>query len=400
MAQVGIIGSGPAGMIAALALAQSGHEVTLIGPPASTTDARSTAIMAPGLRLLGELGVLDTIKAATAPLQTMRIIDGTRRLLRAPVVTFHAREIGEDAFGLNVPNAFLNRTLAQALAGAGVTVQAAAANAVTDQGRAVIVGFGDGETLAFEGVVGADGKDSLCRSAAGIATRQTDLPQSALVGQFSHTRHHNFISNEFHTESGPFTTVPLPGGFASSFVWVVDPQEATRLAALDAGAISLAVEKRMESLLGAVTLDRNAAVQAWPLSGVLARSAAAGNIALIGEAAHRFPPIGAQGLNLTLRDVAELRRVLSENSSPATAFGFFATARARDMAVRYASVMALNRSLLSGLLPVQAARSAGLAMLARFPELRGFVMREGLQPGSGWAGLSQSLRRLSERQDA
>jgi 2-octaprenyl-6-methoxyphenol hydroxylase len=401
MAHLAIIGTGPAGALAALALSEAGHNITIIGPALSTNDKRTAAIMAPGLRLLDELGLLQVLEKDTAPLKVMRIIDGTKRLLRAPTVSFHAHEVGEEAFGRNVPNAVLNKALAGALAKSSVRFVEGSVSKIEEYQTGVIVTLGDRETIDVEAVIGADGQNSLCRTAASISTRETTLPQSALVGAFVHTKHHGFVSTEFHTETGPCTTVPLPGGHRSSFVWVLKPEQAAEVSTKTPSEIAKALEARMASVLGAVTIDETIGTQAWPLTGVLASKAAAGRIALIGEAAHRFPPIGAQGLNLTLRDIVELRGVLAENSNAKTAFSFYAINRARDIQLRYTSVMALNRSLLSDLLPVQAFRSVGLSILGRIPALRGFVMREGMEPGSGWKNMMpRTPSQKSERQEA
>jgi 2-octaprenyl-6-methoxyphenol hydroxylase len=399
MANLAIIGTGPAGALAALALSQAGHDITLVGPAIGINDKRTAAIMAPGLRLLDELGLLPVLENDTAPLKVMRIIDGTKRLLRAPTVSFHAHEVGEDAFGRNVPNAVLTAALAGALAKSSVRFLEGSITKIDEHQTGIAVKLGNGETIDVEAVIGADGQNSLCRTAAGISTRETTLPQSALVGAFAHTKHHGFVSTEFHTETGPCTTVPLPGGFRSSFVWVLKPEQAAELNQKSPSEIAKALETRIASILGAVTLDETIGTQAWPLTGVLASKAASGRIALIGEAAHRFPPIGAQGLNLTLRDIVELRKVLSENSDAKTAFSFYATNRARDIQLRYTAVMTLNRSLLSDLLPVQAIRGIGLSILGRIPALRGFMMREGMEPGTGWKNMMPN-KNESERQQA
>jgi 2-octaprenyl-6-methoxyphenol hydroxylase len=401
MANLAIIGTGPAGGLGALALAQAGHDITLIGPALNMSDKRTAAIMVPGMRLLDELGLLATIEADTAPLKVMRIIDGTKRLLRAPTVCFHAHEVGEEAFGRNVPNAVLNAALAARIAETGINLVEGSVTNIVEFNRNVKLTLDSGDVLEFEAVIGADGQNSVCRTSAGITTRETSLPQSALVGAFAHTKHHGFVSTEFHTETGPCTTVPLAGGYRSSFVWVLKPEQAEELKAKSGSEISIALESRIASILGKVAIDETIGTQTWPLTGVLASQAAAGRIALIGEAAHRFPPIGAQGLNLTLRDIVELRKMLSENSDAKTAFNFYAANRARDIQLRYTSVMALNRSLLSDLLPVQAVRGVGLSILGRVPALRGFMMREGMEPGSGWKNMMPKRREPeSERQHA
>ncbi|MEP4563495.1 MAG: FAD-dependent monooxygenase, partial [Nitratireductor sp.] len=67
-----VAGTGPVGLIAALALAQTGFDVQLVGPPAREDDRRTTALMAPSLDFLGGLGVGERLCADAAPLKTMR----------------------------------------------------------------------------------------------------------------------------------------------------------------------------------------------------------------------------------------------------------------------------------------------------------------------------------------
>ncbi len=110
-----VAGTGPAGLIAALAMSRAGFDVTLVGPPASLADGRTTALMSPAIAWLDELGVADRFRDEAAALRVMRIVDATGRLIRSPTVTFHASEIGEDAFGLNIPNRALNAALSNAV---------------------------------------------------------------------------------------------------------------------------------------------------------------------------------------------------------------------------------------------------------------------------------------------
>ena len=137
-------------------------------------------------------------------------------------------------------------------------------------------------------------------------------------------------------------------------------------------------------MLGKVTVESK--VHAFPFSGMIARSFGRKRTVLIGEAGHVFPPIGAQGLNLGLRDVLVLMDVLESTGGPQQAEQVAARydrRRRSDIVSRTASVDILNRTLLHDFLPVQLARSAGLAALASIAPLRNYAMREGLKPGGG-----------------
>jgi 2-octaprenyl-6-methoxyphenol hydroxylase len=388
-----VIGGGLAGGTAALALARAGARVAAIAPPAPVPDGRTTALLRPSIDLLESLGVWRKVAGEAAPLRTMRIVDASRRLLRAPTVSFHAGEIGEDAFGENIANATLLAALADAMAGEpGVTVFKAAAAIFDLAADAAAVTLADGTRLEGRMVVAADGRNSLARQAAGIETRNWSYPQAALVLTFTHSLPHENISTEFHTEFGPFTQVPLPGN-RSSLVWVVRPQDAENLMGLDRAALDEAVEQRMGSMLGKIGVD--SPVQRFSLSGMTARRSGAGIVALVGEAAHVFPPIGAQGLNLGMRDVAELvrhRPDLTDRRSVEAFVARYDRARRADIRTRTLGVDLLNRSLLSGFLPVHLARAASLSLLDSLHPLRGIVVREGMMPGSALRSLASDIR--------
>jgi 2-octaprenyl-6-methoxyphenol hydroxylase len=383
-----VAGNGPAGSCAALAFAQAGFSVALAGPARSSKDLRTTALMMPAVHFLERLGVWDDIQPYAAPLKAMRIIDGTRRLLRSPPVTFQASEIGEAAFGWNMPNEALLAALQSKLDETAQIQQVASAVSSYDvQDGHVACALENGSELRAKLVIGADGRGSKAREAAGIDARTWTYPQTAMVLAFAHQRGHANISTEFHTETGPFTIVPLPEN-RSSLVWVMNPASVKEFETLAEAELSLRIEQKMQSMLGKISVD--APRQFYPLSGQTPVKFAARRVMLAGEAAHVFPPIGAQGLNLGLRDVAEA--VLAASRSPddpgsQLALNAFDSARRADILLRTGAVDMLNRSLLTGLLPVQMARGLGLGLLAALPPLRGLVMREGLRPGSGLRGL-------------
>ncbi len=208
--------------------------------------------------------------------------------------------------------------------------------------------------------MGADGNRSPLRQASGVKVREWTYPQSAITTILAHAKPHEDVSTEFHTRSGPFTLVPMPGGHRSSLVWVNGKAPAERLAALDDPGLAEAVERQARGMLGAMRIDGPRGLV--PMRGLLVATPAAPRLALIGEAAHVFPPIGAQGLNLGLRDAASLRDVVvrahrdgRDPGSRAVLSGY-ANGRRIDAAARTAAVDVLNRSLLTDLLPLDLAR--------------------------------------------
>lgn len=391
--EIAVIGGGLAGMIAALQMARGGRRTLLVAPEAAS-DRRTTALMDQSIRLIDRLGLWAPLSPSANPLSTMRIIDGTERLLRAPPVSFRSAEVDLEAFGYNFPNAALAEILAGAVAAEpNLTRRNTTATAFALDTAKARITLADGESVEADFVIGADGRASPTRAAAGLSLRRWSYPQTALVLNFAHALPHDDMSTEFHTADGPFTQVPLKGR-RSSLVWVMKPARAEALKALPAEDLSRLVEERMQSMLGRVTVEDG--VQAWPLSGMMANRFGKGRVALIGEAAHVFPPIGAQGLNLSLRDIETLAGLLASpplGPVAADAGDRFDRRRRLDIASRTVSVDLLNRSLLSDFLPVQMLRAAGLHLLSGLAPLRNIVMREGVEPGRGLKAIPDLFRR-------
>src|SRR5262249_50289984 len=146
---------------------------------------------------------------------------------------FEASEIGLDAFGYNIANSHLIEALEQrARSLPHLHLVDDEALSITVDRDAVGVSLKSGGTIFAPLTIGADGRCSKCRSAAGIKIDERRYPQTALTLCLKHSRPHHATSTEFHTPSGPFTLVPLPGD-RSSLVWVLDPADADRVAQLD-----------------------------------------------------------------------------------------------------------------------------------------------------------------------
>ena len=379
-----VVGGGPAGLTAAIALADGGVRTALLARRVPYSDNRTTALLGVSIDLLERLDVWRRCQDSAAPLKVMRLVDDTGRLIRAPEVRFQCDEIGIEQFGYNIDN----RTLVAALEARAAElpdltrVDDEATTVVPEESAVAIVTRHD-RTLGGRLVVGSDGSQSLCREAAGIGMRRRDLHQAALTFNIAHSRPHGNISTEFHTPQGPVVLVPLPGN-RCSVVWVTSPNEAERLMALSDEELSEAIEKQSHSILGRTTVE--AGRHKFPLAIERPLQIASNRIALVGESAHVVPPIGAQGLNMGLRDAADLADVvrdaisLGEDPGSPQVLSRYAAARRSDIASRTFAIDLANRSLLSDLLPVQTARAAGLHLIGAIGPLRRLAMREGLAP--------------------
>ena len=386
-----VAGGGLAGLTAALALsvANSGGSaasIALVMPKTDHVDGRTTALLGNSVSYLEELNVWQDCASKSAPLSIMRILDGTNRLWRAPPVDFKAIELGMDAFGYNIANSVLAECLLRKINKQNLVevIEDSVTGLQADDSYAELM-LSNKATIKTKLVIAADGKNSLLREQAGITVKKWQYPQMAIALNFTHSRPHQNTSTEFHTEEGPFTVVPMPtfdGKHQSGLVWVMRPENATEFLTRDQLEQERLVEENMQSMHGKISFVTTP--QQFPLSGMIARSFAQNRVAIVGDAAHVFPPIGAQGFNLGLRDVREICTIASkalfrgEDPGNAKVMSEFNASRQRDVATRTGAVDMLNRSLLTDFLPVQAVRGLGLFALANIPVLRKFAMRQGL----------------------
>ncbi|MFC1458497.1 UbiH/UbiF family hydroxylase [Microvirga arabica] len=390
---IAVVGAGAVGLSAALAFARDGFKTVLVGGLDTRRDGRTVALLNGSVRFLEALGAWPSIVREAAPLETMRIVDDTGSLFRPPPASFQAGEIGLDAFGWNIENTALVEKLAEA-AQACVNLthvpEFATGFEASDTGASLTLAGGG--TVRASLVVAADGRNSKLRQIAGIGTRTWSYPQSAVTVTLAHDRGHRETSTEFHTRHGPFTLVPLPGR-RSSLVWVTSKAEAERLSQLDEAALAAAIERQAQSHLGVMRVDGPRGLV--PMTGLSVNRYWARRVALVGEAAHVFPPIGAQGLNLGFRDVASLRDAVVDGQNEGHEPGSeetltrYQSSRDLDVRLRTAAVDGLNRTLLAGMLPTDFLRGAGLLALSNIGPLRRVVMREGVLPRVGAPRLMQ-----------
>ena len=389
-----IAGGGVAGLSAAAILAARGFSVVCADPvPPVTTenaagaDLRSTAFLAPSVALLRDAGLWDRLALEAAPLRVMRIVDAGGEGQAPRRADFDAAEIGAEAFGYNLPNWLLRREMVAHLAAIpGAELRApAAVEAVVPRGDHAVARLGDGSVLTARLVIAADGRDSGLRQAAGIGARRWGYAQKALVFVVGHELAHEGVSTEVHMSGGPFTLVPLPGregAHRSAVVWMEHGPRALALAAMPEAEFEAEANARSAGVLGWLTLEGRRVV--WPIIAQIADRLDAPRMALIAEAAHVVPPIGAQGLNMSLRDIGALADLLVEARDAGRDIGApevlarYHQARHGEVLTRILGVDALNRASITGLAPLRGLRRIGLGVLSGVRPLRHAAMRLGL----------------------
>ncbi|MGJ8584955.1 MAG: FAD-dependent monooxygenase [Marinosulfonomonas sp.] len=389
-----ICGGGPAGLIAAAALAHAGFNLCVVDPSAPITkgdergaDLRSTAFLQPAQALFREIGIWDRLLPHAIPLDKLRIVDtaGDPPELRDERA-FDSAELGDQPFGWN----FLNWRIRHELV-AHLTAQpnvelrfgTGFASLLTRTSGAIVT-LTDGTRLQARMVVAADGRNSPVRDASGIAVKTTRYGQKALAFIATHPEPHLNVSTEIYHEGGPFTMVPLAdidGIPASAIVWMNPGRRAVDLAALPESAFNVEMSRRSAGLFGPLELASPRAL--WPIITQRAEALTAQRIALIAEAAHVLPPIGAQGLNTSLNDVAALLEAARGTPAQLGEPPMLATyekARHKDIANRTRIIDLFNRVTRSGDVNLQSLRLAGLKAAHDIAPLRQGLMRAGMGP--------------------
>ena len=387
-----IAGGGVAGLTAAAAFGTAGFRVTIVDPAPPVTDAgaagadhRTTAFLQPSREFLIAAGLWERLEPHAMPLDLMRIVDAGGEEPEPRVARdFVASDIGPLPFGWNFPNWLLRREMVARLAelpnvdfrsGTGYRRSLA-------REAEILIDLSDGDSLRARLLIGADGRNSAVRQAAGIAVKTTRYGQKAVVFAVKHELPHGNVSTEVHRTGGPFTLVPLPdhdGKPCSAVVWMESGTETKRLAALSEAEFNAEATARSAGVYGALTLIGPR--QVWPIISQIADSMIAARTALVAEAAHVVPPIGAQGLNMSLADLSCLHGLAvarPEGLGDRQMLDAYERRRHPEVRLRVSGVDALNRVSIAGAPILRDLRAKGIAALYGAAPVRKTLMQLGL----------------------
>lgn len=394
-----IVGGGLNGPALALALAQTGHTVTLIDAlprdarAREDFDGRSYALALASQKLIDQIGVWGAVAGQAQPMLEIKVTDGRAGQGPSPFfMHFDHAEIEEGPMGYMIEDRYLRRALRDAMeAEPAITlVDEQTVIAQDADATGVTVTLARGDSLRGRLLVGADGRRSGTAERAGIKRTGWDYGQTALVCAIEHDRPHNGIAHQFFMPPGPLAILPLPGN-RSSIVWSERSDRAAAIQSLDEESYLSILRPRFGDFMGDIRLAGDRFT--YPLNLTLANAFVAERLALVGDAAHGVHPIAGQGLNAGLRDVGALAEVLTEarrrgeDIASSLVLDRYQQWRRFDTASLAAATDAFNRLFSNDIPLLRLGRDIGMGVVGAIPGLRQSFIREA-------AGLTGDLPRL------
>ena len=378
-----ILGGGLVGLTLAIALDAYGLTSTVIDPAdpeaqlAAGFDGRASAIASASWRMLEAIGVGDLLDGQGCPIRRIEVRDGLSR----ESLNFQSDQ-DDDPLGIMFENRAVRAALRErALAASSIRLLAPAAPlTVVRDPHGVTVTLQDGQIVSGSLLVGAEGRRSPTREAAGIRIAQWRYDHVAMIGSIEHERPHQNIAHEIFYPAGPFALLPMLPGNRCCFVWTVNAADAPAMLDLPERAFLAEMRKRIGGLLGEVRLV--SARSSYPLGYHHAATITAERLALVGDAAHGIHPIAGQGLNLGLRDVAALVETLVEGArlgleaGDAQLLARYERWRALDSLMVGASTDGFTRLFGIPGRPARAIRRLGMAAVERISPLKKYFMAE------------------------
>lgn len=375
---IAIVGGGLAGASLAIALAPLAYNIKVIeavsfkASEQPSYDDRTLAMSHSSCRILSAIGLWDELEEHATAIRKIFVSE----LNRPGEVVLDAAEMGLSEFG---------HVVEARRFGAAATAQLEQTENIEVISPAKVTGIDNGEdsvSLNLQSdngdeeliaglVVAADGANSFIRSHLQIPTETRDYNQTAVICNITPEIEHQGRAYECLTETGPFAVLPHTG-IRCGLVWSVASGEAQALLELDDATFLRRAEQRFGDHLGAFL--KAGKRTAYPLKLIRAKEDVRERVLVIGNAAHAIHPVGAQGFNLALRDVAVLAEILADDggSDPGQSFllNQYSRWRKQDQRGTIAASDGITRLFSHPSMLAAGLRTSGLIAHALLPSLR------------------------------
>lgn len=314
-----ILGGGLVGLSLAAALDHSGLNCVVIDPADPDTrktpafDGRTSAVSSSSMRMFEVIGVADHFPAPGCPIATIESKEG----LKPGGLIFDPSDDGEPMGWMHENRHLRAALLSRAEAGERIDLRwkSKPAKVVRDEHK-VEVTLEEGSVITAPILIGAEGRNSPSREAAGIRMARWQYDHAAIVTTVAHEQPHGHVAYEIFYPAGPFAVLPMTDGedgrHRSAIVWSVPRDDAAGYLALTEEEFAAECQAAMGDMLGRVEMIAQRST--YPLGFHHGARMTDTRLALIGDAAHAIHPIAGQGVNLGYRDVAALTQVLVEGA--------------------------------------------------------------------------------------
>ena len=372
---IAIIGSGIIGMTLALQLSSIEHiNITLYGKKPKYSQFKTTAILATSFDIYEQLLGLSGSDPQISKLKKFKIIDELKP--KQKIIDFDATEINLNSFAYNIRDNYLAERLHTEIKNNdSIICKNEFVRGLEDSLSKTILNTSDG-AIEYDLVIGADGRNSIIRELAGINFSKKIYKENILVTEIKHSAKNNNTSFEIHRNGSLLTSVPT-GDKTSAIVMIDHSQIIDDITTDNLDAI---IHKSLSVYLGDTTVSNEYSI--FPSETINAEKLYRNRVMLIGESAHVIPPIGAQGLNLGLRDIISFYKVLSnydeKNPGSKTILSSYNNARWLDIYKRYKSVNLLYQSMMNNNAGYSALRNIGFITLNKSKKIRNMLLTEGL----------------------
>lgn len=380
--EVVIIGAGLSGMLMAVALAENNINCVLLDRQdvdniiTKQTDARTSAISYGSSLIFKEYGVWDQVEKESAPILNIRVTDDLSPLF----VHFDHREVSDNPMGYIVENHIMRKVFYQKIKQSNkiTTIFNKSYTNIKNEGGENITSLDDGTKISAPLIIAADGKNSNIRKLNNIDVDIFDYKQSAIVCNVNHKDNHNNIALEKFLPSGPFAVLPMKGGYKSSLVWTESSKLANCYAQMPKDEFNYCLNEKFAGYLSDVSVDGE--VFSYPLKLYNSKQYISKRVALIGDAAHSIHPIAGQGFNLSIRDISEISKLLSQAKDVGQDLGSadlleqYSTIRKKDCLSMIMATDGLNRLFSNDIFFIKHLRRIGLKLVNNSKALkRGFI---------------------------